>query len=109
MVRRIVQRACPTLLEYPNNDEALDLSDVVEEEDDADSEGIEKLVGVSKTLLTEPVGAACDVPMIVKWVSGHRQRVRNIWDWHTSKNAAVCLRLRNNTLHDTTRIIWHHR
>jgi hypothetical protein len=59
--RRIVQSACPTLLEYPNNDEALDSSDVVEE-DKADSKGIEPL-GVSKALLTELVGAACDVPM----------------------------------------------
>jgi hypothetical protein len=61
--RRIVQRACPTLLERPNNDEALDLSDVVEGEDTADPERVEKLVGVSKTLLTEPIGAACDVPV----------------------------------------------
>lgn len=61
--RRIVQSACPTLLECPNNDEALDVSDVVEEEDKADFEGIEKLVGVSKTLLTELVGAACNVPV----------------------------------------------
>ena len=61
--RRIVQRACPTLLECPNNDEALDLSDVVEGEDKADPERVEKLVGASKTLLTEPVGAACDVPV----------------------------------------------
>lgn len=63
VVRRIVQRACPALLECPNNDEALDLSDVLEGDDNADSEGIEKLVGVSKTLLTEPVGAACNVPV----------------------------------------------
>lgn len=109
MEKRIVQRVRPTLLERPNNDEALDLSDVVEEEDNPDSVGIEKLVTVSTTLLTEPVGAACDVPVIVKWVSGHRHGVRNMWDWHTSKHAAVCLRLGNNTLHDTTRIIWHHR
>jgi len=61
--RRIVQRACPTLLECPNNDEALDLSEVVEGEDKADCEGIEMLVGVSKTLLAELVGAACDVPV----------------------------------------------
>ena len=61
--RRIVQRACPTLLECPNNDEALDMSEVVGEEDKADCEEIEKLVGVSKTLLTELVGAACDVPV----------------------------------------------
>jgi hypothetical protein len=54
--RRIVQRACPTLLECPNNDKALDFSDVVEE-DEPDSEGKEKLVGASKTLLTEFVGA----------------------------------------------------
>jgi hypothetical protein len=55
MERRIVQRACPTLL-----DEALDLSlfDV-----DVDVVEIERLVGVSKTLLTEPVGATCDVPV----------------------------------------------
>lgn len=59
--RRIVQRACPALLERPNNDEALDVSDVVEEEDKA--KGIEKLVGVSRTLLTELVGAACNVPV----------------------------------------------
>jgi len=61
--RRIVQRACFTLQECPNDDEALDLFDVVEAEDKADFEGIEKLVGVSKTLLTELVGAACDVPV----------------------------------------------
>ena len=64
--RRIVQRACPALLERANNDEALDLSDVVEEpegDDKAESEGVEKLVGASTTLLTEPVGAACDVPV----------------------------------------------
>lgn len=73
-----MKRARPTLLECPNNDEALDLSDVAEEEDNGDSEGIERLVGVTKTSLTEPVGAACDVPTIVKWVSGHRHRVRNI-------------------------------
>ena len=64
-----MQRACPTLL--PNNDEALDLSEVVEGEDNADDkadceadcEGIEKLVGASKTLLAELIGAACDVPV----------------------------------------------
>ena len=61
--RRVVQRACPTVLECPNNDGALDLSDVVEGEDKADVEGIEKLVGVSKSLFTELVGAACDVPV----------------------------------------------
>jgi hypothetical protein len=59
--KRIVQRAC-TLFESPTNDEALDLCDVVEE-DEADSEGIGKLVGASKTSLTKLVGAACDVPV----------------------------------------------
>jgi hypothetical protein len=61
--RRIVQRACPTLLDCPNNDEALDLCVVVEGEDKADCEGIEKLVGISKTLLAGLDGAACDVPV----------------------------------------------
>ncbi len=66
--RRIVQSTCPTL---PNNWEALDLSDVVGEdkpdgdkvdgEDEAAFKGMDRLVGVSKTLLTEFVGAACDV------------------------------------------------
>ena len=62
MERRIVQSACPASLECPNNDKALDLFDVVEE-DKADFEGKEKLVGVNKALLAELVGAACDVPV----------------------------------------------
>jgi hypothetical protein len=57
--RRTAQRVCPTILECPNNDEALDLCDLV---DKADSRGKEKL-GVSRTLFTELVGAACDVPV----------------------------------------------
>lgn len=49
-----MQRACPTT----NDCDALDLSDVVEEEDLVVIEGIGMLVGVSKTLLPTLVGAA---------------------------------------------------
>jgi hypothetical protein len=59
---RNVQRTGPTLLDFPNNGEALDFSDVVEE-DEPDSEGAERRVAVSKALLPELVGAACDVPV----------------------------------------------
>lgn len=38
------------------------MCEVVEGEDKVDCEGIEKLVGISKTLLAKLVGAACDVP-----------------------------------------------
>jgi hypothetical protein len=110
--RRIVQRACPTLLECPNNDEALDLCEVVEGEDKTDcegAEGIERLVGASKTLLAKLVGAACDVPVKLSGSAVIDIGARNIWDQHTSKYAADCLRMRNNTLYDTTRIVWHHR
>lgn len=57
-----MQRTGPILVEFPNNDEALDFFDVVEE-DEPDSEGTEARVAVSKTLLPELVGAACDVPV----------------------------------------------
>lgn len=59
---RNVQRTGPKLVEFPNNDEALDFSDVVEE-DEPESEGTETRVAVSKALLPELVGAACDVPV----------------------------------------------
>lgn len=59
MGRRIAQRACPTLVERPNDRDALDLADAEGKgEEIAVIEEAEMLAGASKILLPALVGAA---------------------------------------------------